>query len=53
MAQGPGALIFTGIYDQTDLPLKIAAALANNTQEMDLVVEKMVYGREFPKTPGK
>jgi alkaline phosphatase len=53
MAQGPGALLFTGVYDETDIPLKIAAALAANTNDLDRALEKMVYAPEFPKTPGK
>ena len=53
MAQGPGALLFTGIYDQTDIPLKIAAALANNTSDFDKVLEKLLRSEEFPITPGK
>lgn len=53
MAQGPGALLFTGIFDQTEIPLKIAAALANNTDDVDKALDKLVYSPEFPKTPGK
>jgi hypothetical protein len=53
MAQGPGALLFTGVFDQTDIPLKIAAALATNTQDMDKALDKLVYSMEYPKTPGK
>jgi alkaline phosphatase len=53
MAQGPGALLFTGVYDQTDIPLKIAAALAANTSDLDRALDKLVYSPEFPKTPGK
>jgi alkaline phosphatase len=53
MAQGPGALLFTGVYDETDIPLKIAAALANNTSDLDFAVEKMWFSAAFPKTPGK
>jgi alkaline phosphatase len=53
MAQGPGALLFTGVFDQTDIPLKIAAALATNTQDLDKALDKLVYSMEYPKTPGK
>ena len=53
MAQGPGALMFTGVYDQTDIPLKIAAALASNTSDIDRALDKLVYSSEFPRTPGK
>ena len=53
MAQGPGALLFTGVYDETDIPLKIAASLAANTNDLDRALDKLVYSPEFPKTPGK
>lgn len=53
MAQGPGSLLFTGVYDQTDIPLKIAAALATNTSDLDRAIEKMVNSADFPRTPGK
>jgi len=52
-AEGPGALLFTGYFDQTEVPLKIAAAIANETSDMDAVVEKSIYSRAFPRTPGK
>jgi len=53
MAQGPGALLFTGAYDETEIPLKIAAALATNTDDLDRALDKLVYTPGFPKTPGK
>lgn len=52
-AEGPGALLFTGYFDQTDVPLKLAAALANDTADLDKALEKLVYTSVFPKTPGK
>jgi alkaline phosphatase len=53
LAQGPGALLFTGVYDQTDIPLKIAAALATDTSDLDRALGKLVSTPGFPKTPGK
>ncbi len=52
-AEGPGALLFTGYYDQTEVPLKIAAALAMDTSELDAAVDKLVYTGWLPRTPGK
>lgn len=53
MAEGPGALLFTGTFDQTEVPQKIAAALASNTVEMDKLLERVTTASEFPRTPGK
>lgn len=53
MAEGPGALLFTGTFDQTEVPLKIAAALANDTADLDRALSRLVYSLEFPRTPGK
>lgn len=53
MAEGPGALLFTGTFDQTEVPLKIAAALATSTTDLDRALDKIVYSTDFPRTPGK
>lgn len=53
MAEGPGALLFTGTFDQTEVPQKIAAALAANTVEMDKLLDKLNLSSELPRTPGK
>jgi len=34
-AEGPGALLFSGYYDQTDIFFKMARALASNTTPLD------------------
>lgn len=52
-AEGPGALLFTGYFDQTDVPLKIAAVLATDTSDLDAALDKLVYTSWFPRTPGK
>jgi len=52
-AEGPGALLFTGYFDQTEVPLKIAAAIAHDTADMDAIVDKLIYTSSFPRTPGK
>ncbi len=52
-AEGPGALLFTGYFDQTEVPLKIAAALAEDTSELDAALNRLVYTGWYPKTPGK
>jgi alkaline phosphatase len=52
-AEGPGALLFTGYFDQTEVPLKIAAAVAHDTADMDAVQDKLTSTSAFPKTPGK
>jgi len=52
-AEGPGALLFTGYMDQADVPLKLAAALATDTAEMDAVLRKIQLNPALPRTPGK
>ncbi len=52
-AEGPGALLFTGYFDQTEVPLKIAAAIAHDTSDLDAAIDKLVYTADFPRTPGK
>lgn len=52
-SEGPGAFLFTGYMDQTDVPLKIAAALGADTRDIDLLVQKTMKNRDFPRTFGK
>jgi alkaline phosphatase len=52
-AEGPGALLFTGYFDQTEVPLKIAAAVAHDTADLDAALNKLSSTSAFPKTPGK
>ena len=51
-AEGPGAFLFTGYMDQTDIFFKMAAALSTDTSEADRLVELMGNAK-FPKTVGK
>ncbi len=51
-AEGPGALLFTGYMDQSDLFFKMAAAASMDTAELDKALE-FLNGAQFPKTFGK
>ena len=51
-AEGPGALLFTGYMDQTDIFFKMAAALSSDTSEADKLLEVLVKGK-YPRTVGK
>jgi alkaline phosphatase/glycerophosphoryl diester phosphodiesterase len=51
-AEGPGAWMFTGLMDQTDLMFKMAAALGETKAEDELL--RRVYANpRNPRTPGK
>ena len=39
-AEGPGALLFTGYYDQTDIFFKMARVLSSNTAPLDQALEQ-------------
>ncbi|MBN8728980.1 MAG: alkaline phosphatase [Acidobacteria bacterium] len=51
-AEGPGALLFTGYMDQTEIMFKMAFAISSDTAEMDKMVD-FLQSAKFPKTPGK
>lgn len=51
-AEGPGALLFTGYMDQSDIFFKMAAAASADTTDLDKALE-LLNGTQFPKTPGK
>lgn len=40
-AEGPGALQFTGYYDQTDIFFKMARSLSEKTDELDELAEEL------------
>ncbi|MDZ4798766.1 MAG: alkaline phosphatase [Bryobacteraceae bacterium] len=52
-AEGPGAFLFTGYMDQTDLTFKMAVSLSGDTVEGDAFVEKVLLNPRYPRTFGK
>ena len=52
-AEGPGALLFTGYMDQTDIMFKMAAAISSDTTVIDQALEAMTANPAFPSTIGK
>lgn len=51
-AEGPGALLFTGYMDQSDIFFKMATAAAADTTEIDKALD-LLTGSQYPKTVGK
>jgi len=51
-AEGPGAFLFNGYMDQTDIFFKMAAALSTDTTDLDKLVDLSQSAR-FPKSVGK
>lgn len=51
-AEGPGALLFTGYMDQSDIFFKMAAAISSDTTDLDKTVE-ILKGQRFPASIGK
>ena len=49
-AEGPGALMFTGYQDETDLFFKMAAAISTDTSGLDAALDAL---QKLPKTYGK
>ncbi len=52
-AEGPGALLFTGYMDQTDIFFKMASVLSTDTTDIDKLLDQMVNNPSLPKTIGK
>ena len=52
-AEGPGAFLFTGYMDQTDIFFKIATSLSGDTADGDKFVDTVLTDSRYPKTPGK
>jgi alkaline phosphatase len=50
-AEGPGAWLFTGVMDQTDLMFKMAAALGDTSVE-DQLLKRVLANPRNPRTPG-
>lgn len=51
-AEGPGAFLFTGYMDQTDIFFKMAAALSSDTTDGDKLVD-LLRSTQFPQSVGK
>ena len=52
-AEGPGAFLFTGYMDQTDIMFKAAVALTGDTAEGDAFVTNVLLNPKYPKTIGQ
>ncbi len=52
-AEGPGAFLFTGYMDQSDITFKMAVSLSGDTVEGDAFVEKVLLNPRYPQTIGK
>ncbi len=52
-AEGPGAFLFTGYMDQTDIFFKMATSLTGDTADGDKFVDAVLTDARYPKTPGK
>ena len=51
-AEGPGAFLFTGYMDQTDIFFKMAAAISSDTSDADKLLDA-ITNSAFPRTFGK
>jgi len=51
-AEGPGAFLFTGYMDQTDIFFKMATALSADTTEADKLLDT-IGSNSYPRTFGK
>jgi alkaline phosphatase len=52
-AEGPGAFLFTGYMDQTDIFFKMAVSLAGDTADGDKFIDTVLTDTKYPKTFGK
>lgn len=52
-AEGPGALLFTGYMDQTDIFFKLAASASMDMTEVDKALDVLTKSGGFPTTIGK
>ncbi|MEJ7607820.1 MAG: alkaline phosphatase [Bryobacteraceae bacterium] len=52
-AEGTGAFLFTGYYDQGDIMRKMAAVLGSDTTQADTFLNQMTNNPLYPKTIGK
>ena len=52
-AEGPGAYLFTGYLDQSDIFFKMAFAISADTSAGDQFVDQVLLNPAAPKTVGK
>jgi alkaline phosphatase len=52
-AEGPGAFLFTGYMDQSDIFFKMAATLSTDTSDGDRLVDLILNNKSLPRTVGK
>ena len=52
-AEGPGAFLFTGYMDQSDIFFKMATAATGDTADGDKFVDSVLTNNRYPKTFGK
>ena len=52
-AEGPGAFLFMGYMDQSDIFFKMATALSTDTSDGDKFINSVVASSKYPKTIGK
>lgn len=52
-AEGPGAFLFTGYMDQSDIMFKMAVSLSGDTVEGDAFVSNVLLNPRYPQTIGK
>ena len=52
-AEGPGALLFTGYMDQSDIFFKMAAAISADTTDLDKTLDLLIGTGTYPRTFGK
>jgi len=52
-AEGPGAFLFTGYMDQSDIFFKMAASLSTDTSDGDRLTDLIQSSKLLPRTVGK
>lgn len=52
-AEGPGALMFTGYLDETDIFFRIASVMSNDTSAIDAALDSMMNSTKLPKMYAK
>jgi alkaline phosphatase len=52
-AEGPGAFLFTGYMDESDIFFKMATSLTGDTADGDKFVDTVLTNSRYPKTAGK